>query len=390
VGGTWNINEEDFLKQSDIISTLKLRGSYGENGNALGFGNYTALATFGSGVNYQGNPGIALNNVGDSLLTWEKNKIANIGLDFGLLKERITGTVEFYHRTTSNLLSFVPFSPTVGIGGQNENIGSLVNKGIEVTLSGKPVVTKDFTWTITFNITHNINRVTALYKNAPVPAGVFNYTVGYALQTYYFRQWAGVNPDDGTPLWYTDATLKTTTGDYNSAAQVLRFSADPKYYGGLNNTFVYKNLMLDVQFYYNYGNYIYDLWGGYTSSDGAYLGGLNQLSDQLDAWKKPGDKTLNPAAIPGGNNNSYQPSTRQLYKGDYVRLRNLQLSYSLDQGVLHKAHLASAMLYLRGTNLLTFGVDKHLPYDPEAGISSTTNLDITMPKTLSVGLKVGL
>jgi len=311
-------------------------------------------------------------------------------VDFGLLKERITGTVEYYHRTTSNLLSFVPFSPTVGIGGQNQNIGSLVNKGIEVTLSGKPVVTKDFMWTISLNFTHNINRVTSLYKNAPVPAGVFNYTVGYALQTFYFRQWAGVNAADGTPQWYTDATLKSTTGDYNSAAQVLRFSADPKFYGGFSNTFQYKNLGLDVQFYYNFGNYIYDIWGSYIGSDGAYLGGLNQLTDQLDSWKKPGDKVSQPEVLLGGNNNAYQPSTRQLYKGDYIRLRNLQLSYSLNPATLQKIHIANAMLYLRGTNLLTFGADKHLPYDPEAGISSTTNLDITMPKTISVGLKIGL
>lgn len=390
VGGTWNVNEEDFLKQSDVVSLLKLRTSYGENGNSLGFGNYTSLPTFGSGRNYTGNPGIALNNVGDSDLTWEKNKAFNVGIDVGLVKNRVTATVEYYHRTTSNLLAFVPFSPTVGIGGQNENIGSIVNKGFEITLGVKPVVTRDFTWSLSFNIAHNINRVSQLYNHVPVANGVFNITEGHDLQTFYLRQWAGVNSADGTPLWYTDSSMKATTGVYNSAKLVLNRSASPKFYGSLNNTFTYKELSLDVQFYYNYGNYIYDTWSTYQNSDGLYTAVLNQLSDETTAWQKPGDKTNVPKIIYGGNNGSYRGSSRFLYKGDYIRLRNLQLSYSIPQSVLKSIHLANITVYFRGTNLFTFGVDKHLPYDPEAGISSQTNLEVYIPKTITGGIKIGL
>ena len=128
-------------------------------------------------------------------------------MDFGLLKDRITGTVEYYKRTTSNLLLPVPFSYTSGLinpstGGptQNENVGSLENKGVELTLSARPVVTRDFTWTVSFNFSHNMNKVTSLYQGKPIPStnGLFNYTVGHDLLTYYLRQWAGADPETGS------------------------------------------------------------------------------------------------------------------------------------------------------------------------------------------------
>jgi len=388
-GGTWNVTEEDFMKNIPAFSLLKLRTSYGENGNTNGFGYYTSLSTFGSGYNYNvSRPGIAHNNVGDSSLTWEKNKVFNAGLDFGLLKDRIGGTVEYYHRTTSSLLAAVPFSLTSGFTSQNENVGSVVNKGIEITINARPVVLRDFSWALSINFSHNINRVTALYQGRPVPNGNFQYTVGHDLQEFYLQQWAGVNPATGAPQWYVDLSRKQITGSYDSAGLALNHSAAPKYYGGFTNTFTYKGLSLAVQFNYNYGNYIFDNWFYYLNSEGQFLGGLNQWSSQLKAWQKPGDKTDVPQIIIGGNNNSNSTSTRQLYQGDYVRLRNIQLSYSLPQDLLRKARLSNLIVYMRGTNLLTFGTDKHLPYDPEAGINSTTNLEIYIPKTISGGIRV--
>ena len=399
IGGTWNINEEAFMKEQNLFNLLKLRASYGQTGNTNGFGLYTSLPTYGStyvyggttyGANYSGQPGIVPNNVGDPELTWEKNKASNIGLDFALLKNRLSGTVEYYHRTTDGLLSAVPFSYTSGFSSQNENIGTVVNKGIEVTLSGQPVVTHDFTWTISFNIAHNINRVTALFEGKPIPSGSFEYTIGHDLQEFYLQQWAGVNPADGTPLWYTDGTRKTTTGDYNAAGLALNHSADPKVYGGLSNSFAYKGFTLDVQFNYNYGNYIFDNWYNYLNSEGQTLGGFNNLSDQLHAWQKAGDKTDVPQIIIGGNNFSNSPSTRWLYNGNFIRLRNLQFSYTFPQDMIKRTHLGNISIYIRGTNLLTLGADKRLPFDPEAGINSTANLEVLIPKTITGGIRIGL
>ena len=390
-GASWNISEESFLKSSDFISLLKIRSSYGENGNAIGFGLYSALPTFGSGYNYGPNSGIALNNVGDSNLTWEKNKIFNIGVDFGFWKNRLTGTVEYYNRQTTDLLIYVPFSLTAGIAGQNENIGSMRNKGIEITLGGKPIVTRNFTWDISGNFAHNINKVEKLYLGNPIPNGRFEITEGHDVQEFYTRLWAGVDPANGQPLWYTDDTHSTKTSDVNKVALTYTGkSASPKYFGSLTNTFTYKAISLQVQFNYNFGNYVFDQWAPYTVSEGGYVGGINQLTEELTAWKKPGDITNVPQIIYGGNNNSNRNSTRYLYKGDYIRLRNVQLGYNLPKALLRHAFITNANFYVRGTNLFLFKQDKNIPFDPEQGISNVGDLNVYIPKTLSVGLNITL
>lgn len=388
VGGSWNINQEAFMKNQDLFDLLKLRVSYGQTGNTNGFGFYTALPQYGSS-NYSGQAGLVPVNVGDSALTWEKNDALNVGLDFAILKDRIDGTVEYYHRTTNDLLSPVPFSFTTGFSSQNENIGSVVNKGIELALNGKPFWTKDFTWEVSFNISHNINRVTSLYQNKPVPNGSFEITVGHDLQEYYLQQWAGVNSQTGQAQWYIDGTHQTTTTNYDSAGLTLNHSAAPSVFGGLDNTITYKHFVFDIQFDYNFGNYIFDNWFNYLNSDGAYTGSFNQLSNQLKAWQKAGDKTDVPQIVYGDPSFSSSPSTRWLYKGNYIRLRNLQFGYDVSPEALKKMHMDRLFIYIRGTNLATFGVDKNLPYDPEAGVNSQANLEVLIPKTIAAGVKVG-
>ena len=409
VGGSWNINEESFLQHSELISILKLRSSFGTSGNQNGFKLYSSqpLYSYGAGTgyayNYTGQTGSALSNGGNPNLTWEKNRIFNVAVDFGLFKDRLSGTVEYYDRLTYDLILAVPNSYTSGLINpatngptQNGNVGRMTNKGIEFTITGKPIVTRDFNWTVSFNISHNVNKVTALFQDKPIPSsnGLFNYTVGHDLLTYYLRQWAGANPDNGTPLWYTDGTHKTTTGNYSSAALALNKSASPKYFGSFTNSFSYKGITLDAQFYYNFGNYVFDTWGTYTNSEGLYNSNTNQMSHELQAWQKPGDKTDVPQIIDGGNNNSYRSSTRFLYKGDYIRLRNLQLGYTLPASLVQKAHIGSISIYVRGTNLWTFGVTKNIPFDPESGIFSSGtanagNLDVYIPKTITGGIKIG-
>jgi len=390
VGGSWNINEEEFLKASTLFNVLKLRSSYGETGNSLGFSNYAPLATYGYGSNYNGQPGSAPNNVGNPNLTWEKNKIFNVGVDFSILKDRVGGTIEYYNRKTSDLLLAVPLSQTSGVSVNNanptqlENVGAMTNHGIEITLSARPVVTRDFTWTIAFNLAHNVNRVTALYQGnaVPNPKFYFQATVGHDFQTYYMPQWAGVDATNGLPQWYTDETHKTTTNNYADAKFTLndKYTATPKVFGSLTNTFSYKGFSLDAQFNYNFGNYLYDTWGFITQSDGAFTGSYNQMSNQLGAWQKSGDKTNVPQLIWNRTDNSNGLSTRYLYKGNFIRLRNVQLNYNLPKAVTDKMHLGSLSIYVRGTNLLTFDTDKNLPYDPESGIASSTNFEVFINK----------
>src|SRR5205085_12673127 len=190
--------------------------------------------------------------------------------------------------------------------------------------------------------------------------------------------------------WYTDSSHSKTTNDVKQATRQLNYSAAPKYYGAFTNTFTYKGISLEVQFNYNFGNYVVDGWGNYTTSDGAYLGIYNQLSEELNSWKKPGDITNIPKNILGGNKSSYTFSTRYLYKGDYIRLRNLQLAYSIPKSALAKAHIANLSVYVRGTNVMTFVKDKNLPFDPEQGIDSNGDLQVFMPCAFTAGLKIGL
>ena len=389
-GVSWNINEENFLKDSKLVSLLKLRSSYGENGNALGFGYYASLATYSYDANYNNGTGSRPNNVGNPDLTWEKNKAFNVGLDFGLFKNRVGGTVEYYNRTTSGLLANIQLSRTSGFFSQLQNIGALTNKGIEISLNGRPINGKNFTWDVSFNFAHNKNRVTELYGGRSVASSWFNYTVGHDLQSYYLRQWAGADPKNGDPLWYVDSSHSKTTNVYSSAAQQLNYSAAPKYYGAFTNTFTYKGISLDVQFNYNFGNYVIDNWDFYINSDGNFLGYFNQLSSALHSWKKEGDVTNVPKIIYGGNQSSNYSSTRYLYRGDYVRLRNVQLAYSLPKSLLSKAHISNLSIYVRGTNLATIVKDKNLPFDPEQGINSTGDLQVFMPRTVTAGLKIGL
>jgi hypothetical protein len=177
---------------------------------------------------------------------------------------------------------------------------------------------------------------------------------------------------------------------------MLNHSASPKVFGSFTNTFTYKGISLEAQFYYNFGNYVFDSWGTYMNSEGLYLGNTGQMTKQLRAWQKPGDVTDVPQIIDGGNNQSYRTSSRFLYKGDFIRLRNLQLAYSLPIGLLQKAHIGSLSIYVRGTNLFTFKTDKDIPFDPESGAFTSGetsgtggNLDVFIPKTITGGIKIG-
>ncbi len=390
-GATWNINEEAFMKNYSFFNLLKVRSSYGQNGNSSNFGFYSALPTYGSGYNYGPNPGTAFSNVGNPNLTWEKNNIFNVGVDFGLFKSRLNGTVEYYNRETTDLLIYVPFSLTAGVSGQNQNIGAMRNRGIEITLGGKAIVTKNFTWEISGNFANNINKVEKLYLGNPIPNGSFQIAEGHDVQEFYTRLWAGVDPANGKPLWYTDDTHSATTSLVKSAKlSYTGKSASPKYFGSFTNTFTYKGFSVQAQFNYNYGNYVIDGWGTYTSSDGKYLGSFNQLSQALSGWKKSGDITNVPQIISGGNNNSNSNSTRFLYKGDFIRLRNLQVGYSVPKTWLAHAHISNANFYVRGTNLFIFGQDKNIPFDPEQGITNIANLNVFIPKTVTVGLNLTL
>ncbi len=389
VGGAWNADRENFMENIKFINQLKLRISYGVNGNA-GIGNYDALATYGYGFNYNQQPGSAPNNPGNDQLTWELNKPLNIGLDLGFLKNRITASVDYYVRKTSELLLGNPVSLTTGFGSITENVGAMENKGIELTINARPVMSKDFTWDISFNYTRNKNKITALPNGNDIISGSFVRRVGYDFQTFYVRTWAGVDPANGDPLWYVDDTKTTTTNNWNAAQRVVSAgSASPKFWGGFTNTFSFKGFTLEAQLNYQFGNMVQDTWGGFYNGSGNG-GAFNKVQRQFDErWTTAGQNAKMPRYVYNGNKLAQNFSTFYLAKGDFIRLRNLQVGYQIPRSLLDKFKIGAANFYVRGTNLFTWVKDDYLPWDPEQGVASQSNLNVFIPKTISFGLNIG-
>jgi TonB-linked SusC/RagA family outer membrane protein len=389
VGAAWNIDQEDFMLNAKLISSLKLRASYGVNGNA-GIGNYDWRSIFLFTTTYNGASGSFQNSIGNNNLTWEQNKPFDVGLELGVLDNRISLEADYYIRKTENLLLNEPLSPTGGFTTYSNNVGAMENKGIELTLNANPIKTRDFNWTLSLNSAWNKNKVTRLRPGVEEIIGnPFTLKVGEDVQSYFVRQWAGADPATGDPLWYKDGSKNETTSDFSEASRVIRGSASPKGFGGLSTTLTYKFLSLDAQLNYQYGNYLFNQWDFLFISDGAFLG-LNHSRRQLQRWQNPGDVTDVPRFEYANATASNEVSTRYQYRGDFVRLRNLTLGFDLPARLTQRAHLSSARIYVRGTNIWTKAFDENITIDPEQPIGGLSDLQFFNPKSYTVGLSIQL
>ena len=389
LGATWNMEKEKFMEKFTFINQLKLRSSIGVNGNA-GIGNYDSPALYGYGSNYNQGPGSAPSNVGDPNLTWELNKPFDAGIDLSILKNRVNVTFDYYIRKSEGLLLNVPLSLTSGFSTARRNIGSMENRGIEFEVNVVPVLTKNFKWDIDFNYAANKNKITSLPDGKDIGNGSYILRVGVARLTYYQRIYAGVDPANGDPLWFTDGTRTTKTNTYPGAdSRALVGQAMPKYFGSITNNFTYKGFSLSAQLYYNFGNLVNDSWSGYYMGSG-FGATYNKVARQLNRWTKPGDITDIPRYVYNGNRSFQSASTFTLAQGDYIRVRDLQIGYDLPKRDVEKVKLSAIRVYMRGSNLMTWVRDKRLAFDPEQGTSATTNLNVFIPKTVTFGVNVTL
>lgn len=381
VGGAWNIDKENFFDNIHFVSGLKLRGSYGTSGNAA-INNYQWRPQIQYGVNYGGQPGGSFSVVGNLNLTWESTNQADIGLDASFFKDRLSIIFDVYHRVSDRLLFANPLSATTGFTSFIDNIGKVQNKGYEVTINGSPVKTKDFSWDLNFNISHNTNKVLTLPGHKDLGA----LREGYDINTFYVREWAGVDPANGDPLWWVDGTHAQKTNNYGAAQRQRLGSASPKYFGGLTSTITYKGFELQTDFVYNYGNLVGDGWIFYAI-DGVYPD-LNKYAINLQRWQKPGDITNVPKYVFASDNRSNSFSSRFLYKGDFIRLRNLTVGYNFPTNMISKLKISSLRIYVRGTNLWTKTYDNNLTVDPEQGVGGSSNLNVFYTKSLTAGVNV--
>ncbi|HVE60721.1 MAG TPA: hypothetical protein VNA26_02810, partial [Chitinophagaceae bacterium] len=308
----------------------------------------------------------------------------------GVLSNRILLEADYYIRKTENLLLNEPLSATSGFLGFSNNVGAMENKGVELTLNAIPVKTKNFNWNISLNAAWNKNEVTKLREGAEEIIGnPFTLKVGEDVQSYFVREWAGADPANGDPLWYKDGTKKETTSDYSQAGRQIVGSASPKGFGGLSTSLTYKFITLDAQLNYQYGNKIYSQWDFLFISDGAFIG-LNHNKRALQRWQKAGDITQVPRFEAFNATSSNDVSSRYLYKGDFLRLRNLSLGFELPSSLAQRVSLSGAKLYIRGTNLWTKAFDDNITIDPEQPIGGLSDLQFYNPKSITIGLSIQL
>ncbi|MET0300623.1 MAG: SusC/RagA family TonB-linked outer membrane protein [Flavitalea sp.] len=401
LGASWVLSNEDFMRSIPAISFLKLRASYGTTGNAE-IGDYGALGlyTISQAASYANAPGASPSQKGNPDLTWEKQKTANVGVDIGLFK-RIDISVDIYEKNATDLLYQKPLPATTGYSFVWENIGSVRNRGLELNITSRNFVSKNFNWETNLNMAFNRNKVIALNDGAlfSSPGASQPIGVGHDMDEWNMPVWAGVDPANGDPLWekvMKDADGKsyiTYTNDYNSAAtevsrQYTGKSAAPKFTGGFTNTISYKGFSLSAFFNFVYGNWVYNDTRFYFDNDGVYEKYNSMvLPSNWTRWEKPGDIATHPKPYFGGNKSSNQTSTRYLEDGSYVRLRNVTVGYDLPVNFINRVKLSRARIYLSGDNLWTG--TKFTGPDPEVVLSSgTSSFRYPLSRKLLVGVNL--
>lgn len=395
VSGAWNINNESWFK-ADWVDQLKLRAAFGSVGN-VPTSLYPSYSLYSVGATYNENPGALISQIGNKDLTWEKTYTTGVGVDASFWQNRLHATLDYYIKNTSNILYQVPVTGLVGVTSIWKNIGKMRNTGIELTVGGDIIRTKDLTWNVTANISHNSNELRDLYKQRDAngnyvvkPVLISDGTsiagtaqrileIGEPVDTYYMKEWAGVNPEDGKPQWYMDDANgnKVKTDNYSKASYYKCGKASPDVYGSFSTSLFYKNFDLQANFGYSLGGQIYSYYRQEFDSDGAYAGDRNQMKLQKgwSRWEKPGDIATHPRAMYNNQDKGNLASSRYLESSDYLKLRSLTLGYNFD---LKKYGIQTLRLSVSGENLFTItdysGVDPELPAGTnDKGVLSVTS-----------------
>jgi TonB-dependent starch-binding outer membrane protein SusC len=396
----WIISEEKFMEKAKFINFLKLKSSYGLTGNAE-IGNFASYGLFSGAFGYAGFGGARQTQIENPDLKWETTKSFDLGFEAAAFNSRLTLEFAYYQRNTKDLLLNVEVPGTTGFAAQLRNIGNLENQGFEITLTTENITTKNFRWSTNLNFSRNTNKVTNLSGQELGTAGQNRAREGQPLGVFVAREFAGADPATGDAL-YIKNTLKSdgtrdrsTTNDYNEAQDVVIGSPLPDFIYGINNTFTYKGVSLDVLLQGVQGNDIYYGGGQYMSASGSN-GYDNQTRDQLNSWKKPGDITNVPEArLFFGN--GVNPSSRYIDDGSFLRVKAVTLGYNLPKSVLNKLRLDKVRIYIRGQNLLTFRNNEN-GWDPEVNADFQANninqgvdfYSAPQLRTLIFGINIGL
>ncbi len=396
-GAAWIISKEDFF-DVDWVDMLKVKASYGSQGND-NIGNYLYVNTY-TIVNAGGSPAANPSTMGNKDITWETNGNFNAGFDFELFKGRLSGTVEYFFRKTSDMLFSFPLPPSFGYKSYYANVGDMTNQGIEAEFNATAIKTNDFTWDINLNLTHYKNKISYLPEERKtmvvdgVPgysSGNYYYGEGEPLFTYRIKKYAGV-AEDGQALYYKSVKDENgnvigqeTTTKYDDADYYLCGSALPDVYGGFGTSFSYKGFDLSADFTYQIGGLVYDSdYAGLMAPPTASSKGTNFHADLLNAWT-PENTSSNIPRFQFGDNYATASSDRFLTKASYLSLQNINFGYTLPANVTRNVGIEKVRVYLTADNVWVWS--KRQGLDPRQSISgSVTNSYYAPMRTISGGI----
>lgn len=388
LSASWRLSQERFMQPlKSVLSDLKLRASYGVNGN-LPSSYYGYQSTYTTGAFYNGKPSPWESTLGNEELTWEKNYALNLGLDIGLFS-RVNVSLDWYTRTTKDLLMSKQLNSISGFSSLLTNVGQMRNTGVELEVRSNNIKTKDFSWTTAFNLSHNKNKILKLADLPWFVDGRYVRKEGYPFNTIYLREYAGVGPETGSALYYDNQQdengnyTKNKVTDPGQASPIPLKDITPTISGGFMNTFNYKFIDLSFNLSYSFGGYSYDN-ASYILQDDGYSVISNKSTEQRRRWQKPGDITDVPRFVYGNKKGGNYNSSRAIHSTDHIRLKSLILGLNAPKAWLQKLGIGNARIYFSGTNLLTWAA--YDQYDPE--MSGVVGFYTPPLKTYAFGLEL--
>ena len=388
VGAKYRISEEAFMEETkDWLSDLTVRGSYGTVGNQ-DIGYYAAMGLYSYGYSYNSKPGAVPTQIANPDLKWETVAKADLGLH-AVLFDRFTVEMDYYNQRTKDMIFDVPLSYTSGFESVLKNIGEMENQGFEFLINSNVMKTKDFRWDVNLTGTFNRNKIIKLATDKPIENTTTIRKVGEAYNTFYMAEYAGVDPETGSPLWYKGKEGKETTSNINEAGQRIVGSADPKFYGGIGMNFKYKNFDLSADVSYTLGNKVYNSGFSYDMQVGHYF--LGPVSNYVyeNRWQKPGDITNVPKFEAGNSSSAEANSTRFLMDGSYLRMKSVVLGYTLPSKLLAKAGISNLRVYASADNLFTITSSDYIGFDPQTRPTGFQSWSYPVPTNIMFGLNLG-
>jgi TonB-linked SusC/RagA family outer membrane protein len=400
VGGSWRIDQENFMANVSFVDQLKIRASFGQVGQDNLNDFYISQPRYSLLPN-AGEPGVFWSDLGNNALTWETSESWDVALDFALFDNFIDGSVEFFRKNSSDLLYNVPLPLSMGLSVGPDNIASLYNQGLEIGLTGHFVRTNDLIWDLTLQGTTVKSEITDIPD--PFIDGSKRWDVGYSRFDYFIYDYAGVDPENGDALFYmyddetedgipvrimNDDGTYATSNDYTDAGKgYVGETSLPDFYGSVRNNLSYKGFALDFVLTYSIGGKILDYGYADMMNEGVYGEALHP--DLLNGWRSPGDVTDIPRMENGNTDLVVRMSTRFLTDASYVALRNANLSYTFNSQFVKTLGLNSVKVFVVGENLLLKSARKGL--NPTYNISGTPDgRDYNPSRVVSFGVNVSL